>query len=175
MILIHFWFILVHFGPFLVQVWCAMTCVRDEWWAQVGSSASPTSPANKRLCGGRPLLPPIVSSSSSSSSSTSTSLLSLHFFKVSLLFGDLFRLRTPDPVRFFEVTHEDSEGWSGRPWQGRGGGVAGRRGRASLSEVALAAAPTLAKLGLPSPGPAASHSASQHGWRAEQTRPVRAA
>ena len=58
--------------------------------------------------------------------------LSLHFFKLFLLFRELYRPRTLYPVRFSEVAQEDGEGWSGRPWQGRGGGVAGRRGRAGF-------------------------------------------
>ena len=143
-----------------------------------GGPRSLPSPANKRLCGGRPLLPPaIVSSSSySSSSSTSTSLLSLS----SLLqaFPALQRAILPEdplPCQVLRgVTWEDDGGGLGV--LGRGGVGAWLGGGAErASEVALAAAPTLAKLGLPSPGPAASHSASQHGWRAEQTRPVRAA
>ena len=100
--------------------------------------------------------------------------LSLHFIKPFLLFRELYCPGTLYPVRFSDVTWEDDGGGLGV--LGRGGVGAWLGGGAErASEVALAAAPPLAKLGLPSPGPAASHSASQHGWRAEQTRPVRAA
>ena len=153
---------------------CKMTCVADEWCP--GGQARPPRPPSDCAEEGKASRTIVETSSSSFLPSTSTSL---HLFKRSLASRRPFRRRSPFVASeiFGSVGGGEEEVRGGLCVLGRGGvgawlGVGGAERAFRRSRHPVAAAPTLAKLGLPSPGPAASHSAHQSRRMAGRAKPA---
>ena len=135
--------------------------------------AGTTSLATKRLCGGREGLP-------HHSWDLLLLLLALHIYLspfVQAVPGIPATISTSVPSEIFGSVGGGEELRGGLCVLGRGGvgawlGVGGAERAFRRSRHPVAAAPTLAKLGLPSPGPAASHSAHQSRRMAGRAKPA---